>query len=175
MNRRTILTLTIAAAILIAEQWRVPPGSARPVQKPGLALFTEDEAKELRMSEQEWPRIGRTRAVSAGPRIVVENPEVKETSDGPTIEARTPTSLLMLFEQTRAPIDMGSLHIDARKGFFTKSLTGLLKRYVHETTLRVEDLTIPEGRFLVVVQIADTHGVGTVAKYRLRVKPSENQ
>jgi hypothetical protein len=116
-----------------------------------LQLFSAADAHQLNLTDQEWHRVHRTRSTgaAAGPRIVIQKPTLKESSDGPTIETVTPAT--------------------ARKGFFSKSLTDLLKPYVNGTALQVQDVAIPEGRFRIEIVIADKNGAKTVETYRLQV------
>jgi hypothetical protein len=77
---------------------------------------------------------------------------------------------LLLFEANRAPVDMDSLPVMARKWFFTKSLTALLRPYIWGTTLQGQEVKIPEGRFLLEIEIADVLGMKTVETYRVKVR-----
>ena len=135
----------------------------------GLVLFSNDEAAQLRYAAGEWPPRIRKRSLSTGPKVIVEQPKLKTAEGGEQIDLKVPASLVVRFEETGAPVDMGSLEVNARKGFFSKSLTGLLKPYVQGTTLKVEELEVPTGNFLVEIQIADTKGSQTSESYRLQV------
>jgi hypothetical protein len=105
-----------------------------------------------------------------GPRILMQSPQLNETRVERTIETVTPLDLLILFEANRAAVDMDSLQVTARKWLFTKSLTALLRPYIQGTTLQGEEVKIPEGRFLLEIEIADVHGVKTVETYRVKVR-----
>src|SRR5215471_3065859 len=99
--------------------------------KSPLQLLTSDEAKQLRLTEQEWRQPQpRMRALSLGPRIVIQMPTVKDTEAGREITTVTPTELQVSFEESQAPVDMDSLEVRARKGIFSKSLTSLLRPYI---------------------------------------------
>lgn len=139
------------------------------VSRRAVILLAPDEARELRFSDEDWPRIPRRRAIEAGPRVVFQRPEVHESDEGPTVEMTTPGSLLVRFEATQAPVNMSSLRVTARKGFFSKSLTELLQAYVRGTTVDVGRLEVPSGRFVIEIAVADQHGTETVAAYRFRV------
>jgi len=73
-------------------------------------------------------------------------------------------------QETGAPVDMGSLEVRAKKGFFSVSLTDRLKPYLRGATLEATAIKIPEGRFLIQVEIADRSGGRTVDTFRLEVK-----
>jgi hypothetical protein len=105
-----------------------------------------------------------------GPRIVMQSPQFHETRVERTIETVTPLDLLILFEANRAPVDMDSLQVTARKWLFTKSLTALLRPYIWGTTLQGLEVNIPEGRFLLEIEIADVDGAKTVETYRVKVR-----
>lgn len=100
----------------------------------------------------------------------MQSPQLNETGVDRTIETVTPLEPLILFEANHAAVDMDSLQVTARKWFFTKSLTALLRPYVRGTTLQGEEVKIPEGRFLLEIEIADVHGVKTVETYRVKVR-----
>jgi uncharacterized protein YndB with AHSA1/START domain len=149
-------------------------GTAAPAfarQTGGVVLLTPEEAKQLRMTMRDWPPTRRTRGlvVPAGPRIVVQTPQLKDTGTGQTIETVTPANLVITFEQNAAPVDMHSLQVTARKGLFSKTLTEILAPYVQGTTLQVRNATIPQGNFLIEIEIADGKGARTVETYRLHV------
>jgi hypothetical protein len=136
-----------------------------------LVLFTPAEAERLRVSEAEWtiPRRTRAAGVITGPRIEIKAPDITTAADGPVIQTNTPASLTVVFEANGAEVDMTSLAVTARKGIFSKSLTDLLKPYVRGTSLQVDGVAIPSGRFLIEIAIADKTGVRTAETYRLEV------
>jgi len=134
-----------------------------------LLLLTPGEAAQLRMGpDDSMPPV--TRSIPPGPRIVVREPTVTRTADGAVIETTPSTRLIVLFEPNRAPVDMDSLEIRARKGPFAVSLTSRLKPYVHGTSLEADGVTVPEGRFVVQIEILDRSGAKTVETYRLDVR-----
>jgi hypothetical protein len=116
------------------------------------------------------PPRGTLTAGALGPRIVMQSPQLHETRVERTIETVTPLDLLILFEANRAPVDMDSLQVTARKWLFTKSLTALLRPYIWGTTLQGLEVKIPEGRFLLEIEIADVDGAKTVETYRVKVR-----
>jgi hypothetical protein len=79
-------------------------------------------------------------------------------------------SLLVLFEERGAAVDMPSLRVQARKGLFSKSLTETLQPYVRGTRVEAQAVQVPEGRFLIQIAIADLQGRTTSEAYRLEVK-----
>ena len=145
-------------------------GGGEPAEKPGLFLLTPQEAKQLDLAEGQWRPIPRTRDIPRGPRVVVKRPQVLDTTDGPIIQTGSPTAFIVSFEENRAPVDMDSLEIRARKGIFSKSLTDRLKPYLRGTAIEAEAVNVPEGRFLIQIEIADKTGEKTVETYRLEVK-----
>jgi hypothetical protein len=89
--------------------------------------------------------------------------------DVPTIETPTPANLVVLFEPRNSPVDMKSLDVEAHKGFFSKSLTALLRPYIHGDAIELSKVEIPAGRFMLDITIADQVGDTTDATYRLEV------
>ncbi len=146
-------------------------GAAVARETGGVVLLTPEEAKQLRMTRHDWPPTRRPRVlvVPAGPRIVVQTPRLRDTSTGQTIDTVSPANLVIRFEQNAAPVDMHSLQVTVRKGLFSKSLTEILAPYVQGTTLQVRNATIPQGNFLLEIEIADGNGAKTVETYRLHV------
>ena len=67
------------------------------------------------------------------------------------------------------PVDMSSLHVVAKKGFFSKTLTSRLKPYVNGTTLAAKGVKIPKGKFFIEFTIADQKGSKTTESYLLKV------
>jgi hypothetical protein len=135
-----------------------------------LALLTPEEAAQLRLTEQEWQPAPRLRALPSGPRIVIQRPTVSNAADGPLIETVSPTDFVISFEANRAPVDLDTRQIEARKWLFTKSLTARLKPYVQGTSLQATGVSIPEGLFVIQIEIADIAGAKTVGTYRLMAR-----
>lgn len=148
----------------------LPGGVIASAGQGGLILLTPQEATQWSLGEGDWPPAARLRGLPRGPRVVIQHPAVKDTGDGPLIEAAPPVNFVISFEQNREPVDMDSLEVKARKGFFSLSLTSRLKPYVRGTSLQAEGLTIPDGRFLIQIEIADTAGTRTIETYRLDVR-----
>jgi hypothetical protein len=138
-------------------------------EQEGFALFSEDEAMQLRLDDEEWRSVPITRSISLGPSITIQAPNVSTQKGGATIEAPTPADLWVLFEDKKAPVDMTSLRIKIKKGFLSKSLTDRLQPFIQGNSLRGEKLEIPRGRYSVEFSIADTDGSRTVETYRLLV------
>ena len=135
-----------------------------------LVLLTPEEAAQLRLTEEEWQPLTRLRTVSLGPRIVIKRPPVKDAADGPTIETVSPTEFMIFFEENRAPVDMNSLQIEAKKWLFTISLTPRLRPYIQGTSLQAKGVQAPEGSFVIQIEIADVAGAKTVGTYRLMAR-----
>jgi hypothetical protein len=85
-------------------------------------------------SEASWtattPTRGTLTSDALGPHILLHSPQPNETGVERRIETVTPLDLLILFEANHAAVDMDSLQVTARKWFFTKSLTALLRPYI---------------------------------------------
>jgi hypothetical protein len=158
------------ALLLGVELYQAGLGWAQQPGRKRILLLTPQEAEQLRLTVDEWRQSTRMRALPTGPRIVVRYPEINETEAGPVIEAISPTSLSLRFEETQAPVDMTSLQVKATKGIFTKSLTSLLQPHIQGTSLDVENVEIPEGRFRITIEIADVEGATTVETYGLEVR-----
>lgn len=135
---------------------------------PFQLLPDESEVSELQLTEEEWnASIERLRELSEGPRIIIKKPQVDfETS---TIVLNTPADLLVFFEKNREPVDMNSLNVVAKKGFFSKSLKERLEPFIQGTTLDVQNMELPSGKFRILISIADESGKKTKQEYRLRV------
>lgn len=134
-----------------------------------VVLFTAQDARRLRLSNEEWDHIPQSRALSAGPNIIIRNPQVVP-GEVPTIETRTPANLVVRFEARNSPVDMSSLEVEAHKGFFSKSLTDLLRPYIHGDAIELSGVEIPAGKFMLVISIADQARDTTTATYRLEVE-----
>ncbi len=158
------------AGILLLGLVGLGVGAIEAATRPGVILFTPDEAKALAFTAGEWRPIVPMRSIPPGPRVVVQHPAVVETSAGPTIATGSPTDLRISFEPTRGPVDMESLEVRAKKSIFSVSLTDRLKPYVRGTNLEATGVNVPEGRFLIQVEIADKSGAKTVETFRLEVK-----
>jgi len=142
-------------------------GQMQSVGQRTLALLTPNEATQLRITEEEWQPPPRTRALSIGPRIIIKRPPIKDVADGPLIETISPTDLMIFFEENRASVDMNSLQVEAKKWLFTLSLTARLRPYIQGTSLQAKGVQVPEGLFVIQIEIADVAGAKTVGTYRL--------
>jgi len=139
--------------------------------KQRLVLFSDWEAPQLNLTDEQWRRVGPSlREFPLGPHIIIQRPTVQDQSANPTIVTFSPVDLMIAFEENRAPVDMGSLQVIAKKGFFSKSLTGLLRPYIRGTFLEARGVKIPSGRFRIRISIADQKGAKTEKEFRLRIK-----
>jgi hypothetical protein len=145
-------------------------GHTQPRSQERLVLFAPREAEQLRFREDAWQVPPRTRTLQVGPRIVIQHPQVTDSNNGPIIDTVSPTDFFVVFEANRTPVDMESLRIAAKKGPFSKSLTDQLRPYIRGTSLRAEAVTIPAGRFLIQIEIADQGGAKTDGHYLLQVR-----
>ena len=164
------LVLSCIFSLIIAS-FSAPLGLAGDFQNnsdPSFFLSFE-EAEQLRLSDHEWamPPI-RTRGISSGPIITFQTPPLSNNGN-PTLEASSPLSLMVIFEEKNAPVDMASLEVVAKKGFFSKSLTDRITPFVDGTTLKASGLEIPKGKFKIQIVIADIQGNQTSNEYRLMV------
>ena len=144
-------------------------GQMQSVGQRTLVLLTPKEAMQLKLTEEEW-QAPRTRAPSLGPRIIIKRPPVRDAADGPIIETISPTDFIIFFEENRAPVDMNSLQIEAKKWLFTLSLTSRLKPYIQGTSLQAKGVEVPVGLFVIQIEIADIAGAKTVGTYRLMAR-----
>ena len=142
-----------------------------------LFLLTEEEAAQLRLPAEpdRFLKSGPPqKTLSSGPRIVFKRPDLVDDSTAlPTVVVTTPLNLLIVFEPNREDVDMASLEVYAKKGWFTKSLTSRLKPYVVGTTLAAEGLDIPVGTFRIEIEIADRNGTQTTQAYYLAVREAD--
>jgi hypothetical protein len=164
LNRKACLVIVAVVLGLVTG------GQIQPAGQQILALFTPEEAAQLRLTEEEWRPPPRVRALPAGPRIVFQHPPIRAAADGPMIETVSPTDFVISFEANHAPVDMDSLQIGAKKWLFSMSLTSRLRPYIQGTSLEAKGVSIPEGLFVIQIEIADTAGAKTVGTYRLMAK-----
>jgi hypothetical protein len=139
-----------------------------------LMLLTPDEAAQLRLGRDEVIAGEPGLRGTAGPRIVVRKPTVRQTSEGAVIETTPSTHFLIMFEPNGSPVDMDSLEIKARKGILSMSLTPRLKPFIEGTSLKADSVSVPEGRFLIQIEILDKAGARSVEKYRLDVRAASS-
>jgi len=164
LHRIACLGLTVVLLLLASAC------QTQPVGQRMLALLTPEEAAQLRLTQEEWQPPPRMRALPSGPRIVFQRPPVQDAADGPLIETVSPTDVVISFEANRTPVDMDSLQIEAKKWLFSKSLTARLKPYIQGTSLHATGVSIPEGLFVIQIEIADITGAKTVGTYRLMAR-----
>lgn len=134
-----------------------------------LFLLTPDEATRLQLGQQDEVPEQIVRG-TVGPRVLVRQPSVRHTPDGSVIETTPSTRFLIVFEPNGAPVDMDSLEIKAKKGILSMSLTPRLKPFIQGTSLIADSVSVPEGRFLIQIEILDTAGARAVETYRLEVR-----
>ena len=174
MYSRFFLILITGVSICICSHAYSEPSGA-----PDFFLLTPNEAQKLRFSVQEWDYFQQNLAFGFGstsdekspngPHIIIQNPKVHSDSEGPTIRCASPLSLKVLFQENRAPVNMNSLDVTAKKGIFSKSLMQRLRPFIHQNIISAENIEIPPGRYCVVVSIADLNGATTVKTYGLEV------
>ncbi len=138
----------------------------------GFMLLSFEEAKELNLDETEWDKgsMPKSLGFGIGPKIVFENPTIKETDKGMLIDSPSQMNLLVLFEDGISPVDMSTLEIKAKKGWFSKSLTKRLKPYLHGNSLKAENVKIPSGRFKLEIAVADKDGNESIQEYLCEIR-----
>ena len=172
---RSICCVLIAAAILIdvaVDSTQPPIATAAQTKPSALVLFDRRDAVKLKLTEREWNHIPIARELQAGPRIIVTSPLITQSDGVPTIETTSPANLTVMFDDAESRVDMSTLEVRARKGFFSKSLTTMLRPFIHRNALEVSNAIIPPGRFMLEVSIADQAGNRTDETYRLEITPS---
>lgn len=170
-KRESVRGVVLCACGLAAVAWAIGPlrrAWGGPPKEDIVLLFTPQEARKLQLTDHEWRHVPRARALPAGPEIIVRRPQIKP-GEVPTIETQSPTDLDVIFEPRDAPVRMDSLNVEARKGFFSRSLTEMLRPYIHGDSIEVSQVQIPTGRFLLDISIADTSGNTSDTTYRLEV------
>ena len=152
-----------------------------------LHFFTTEEARKLSLSEKEWQQliieshigvldnklIPSSSISKKGPEIIIKTPPVEIDNTGITIETYSPTDLIISFIKTGSAIDIESLKVVAKKGFFSVSLTDRLKPYMEGTSINAKKIKIPKGKFLIQISIADLNGVETTKTIRMIVLPNK--
>jgi hypothetical protein len=155
-----VLALVLHSAVFLATA----------AQEEGVVLFTEEDARALRVQENDWDPVPRARSAPLGPIISIRAPEIKIIDGGETIQTNSPTTMMVIFEENQAPVDMSSLEVKAKKGIFSKSLTDTLKPYIEGTTLAVDNIEVPSGKFQIEIVVKDLKGHETMQTYRLVVE-----
>ncbi|MGE4298016.1 MAG: hypothetical protein AB7E47_08310 [Desulfovibrionaceae bacterium] len=138
----------------------------------GAVLFSPEDAQALRLDQQEWDAAGMTAKalnLSPGPGIRVVVPDVVETESGPIVAVPPVATILVEFLENTAPVDMATLDIVARKGWFSRSLTAKLAPYVEGTRLQARNLRIPTGQYKLEMRIKDIAGHATEQTFRFEV------
>lgn len=166
MTKQICALLIAAMAVLVlAYPQTIPAGDA-------FSLLSVEEAKELQLGDAEWEAgaIPKSAGLGIGPKIVFEAPEVQATDKGLLIDSPSTMSLLVVFKDNISPVDMKTLKIRARKGWFSKNLTDRLAPYLSGTSLKAENVKIPAGRFKLEIKIADTSGHESVQEYLCQIR-----
>lgn len=135
-------------------------------------LFSLEEANELRLDDAEWEEGGQPKAIGfgVGPKIIFESPVVKETDKGLLIDAPSQMDLLVVFRDGVSPVDMETLEIRARKGWFSKNLTKRLQPYLEGKSIKAENVKIPSGRFKLEIKVADAAGNESLQEYLCEIR-----
>ena len=109
-------------------------------------------------------------ANNKGPHIILKHPALMRTASMQTIRTTTSAHFELVFEPREAPVDMYSLTVWAHKGIFKKSLTDWLKPYIHGNAIIVDGIKLPQGEFVLEIQIADRGGEQASQKFRVFVQ-----
>ncbi|WP_319581695.1 hypothetical protein [uncultured Pseudodesulfovibrio sp.] len=137
-----------------------------------LSLLSADEAQELALDDAEWEKGVASKGIGfgVGPKIVFESPEVENTDNGMVIKSPSQLSLLVVFKDGVAQVDMNTLNIRARKGWFSKNLTQRLAPYLEGNSIKAENVEIPSGRFKLEIKIADSKGNESIQEYLCEIQ-----
>ncbi len=148
----------------------IMPGSS--TADDSFMLLSFEEAKELDLDDAEWDKGGIPKALGygIGPKIIFERPTVKETDKGLLINSPSQMDLVVLFKDGISPVNMKTLKIKAKKGWFSKSLTKRLKPYLLGQSIRANDIKIPSGRFKLEIKVADKDGNESVQEYLCEIR-----
>jgi len=148
----------------------VVPGA--PLAEDAFMLLSFDEAQELQLDDAEWAKGGMPKSLGhgIGPKIVFESPMVKETDKGLLIDSPSQMDLVVLFKDGISPVDMETLNIKAKKGWFSKSLTKRLEPYLLGQSIRANDVKIPSGRFKLEIKVADKDGNESIQEYLCEIR-----
>lgn len=135
-------------------------------------LLSFEEAKELTLDDAEWEKGGTPKSLGfgVGPKIVFESPSVKETDKGMLISSPSQMDLLVLFKDGISPVDMETLNIKAKKGWFSKNLTKRLEPYLLGPSIRANNVKIPSGRFKLEIKVADKDGNESIQEYLCEIR-----
>jgi len=142
----------------------------------GDALFTDDQAKVLRYSHDEWKKeVLPTNKPDTldHPSIIFEEPTVENTDKGPTIVAVDPASVYIVIKQNSSPLDPGTLKVWGEKFFIHVDVTDKVLKYFKTDSkgayIKADSIHIPKGHYKVGMSIADVNGKKTEKKFRLDV------
>ncbi len=135
-----------------------------------LSLFTEDELHNLGYLQSEWQKEiekyrdfkNRYQKKSLGPIVSVKVPEAIED----IYRSHRPLQLLVHLKGGQAALNMDSLVVKGKRGFFTVDITHriqpfLRKPFTNEDADYVIDAKIPllrAGRYLLIMSIEDVRG-----------------
>ena len=145
--------------------------------KEPLVLITDDEAKNLKFADSEWEKENIRndhRALTSGPSIIIEEPDVVHTDKGPTIIAIDPADIYVLFKGNNSALDLSSLDVWAEKYFFKINVTSRVRPYIkidkEGAQLHAESVHIPKGKYKIGFKISDINGQEARGKYLLKVE-----
>lgn len=161
-----------ATGLVIAVCFLAASGCDEQTPARGVKLFTEEQAREIRLTDEEWDVVERQRGVPPGPRIVVHQPEVVETDSGAAATVASPFDFIVLFEANQAAVDMETLDIFAKRRLvpIKHQLTPYLLPFINGDALRAREVETPRGRYLIHIAIADAEGRLSETEFRLHVR-----
>ena len=132
--------------------------------------FSAADAENLRLTEED---IGFLSAQSkaftqGGPEIMWVYPKLSGdagSSKDNRVAFSSPSTLTLEFKKTMSDIDFDTLDVRGRKFGFSKSVTELVRPYLHGNVLDAKNVELPKGKFLVEVEIHDVDGRKTVRPF----------
>lgn len=166
MIRKMCLSLVAGLVVCLA---LIPQMS---FAEDGFMLLSVQEAKELQLDDAEWEEGGMPKSFGfgIGPKIIFESPQVEETDKGLIIASPSQMDLLVVFRDGVSPVDMETLNIKAKKGWFSKNLTKRLQPYLHGQSLKAENVKIPSGRFKLEIKVSDHKGNESLQEYLCEIR-----
>ena len=140
-------------------------------------FFTDKEAEQLRYSDKEWSKefVARHKPDTLDrPSIKIEEPDVEDTENGPTILAVDPTNVFVQVKQNDSELDPGTIKVWGEKFFVKIDVTERMLKYFKTTKegaiIHAKNIHIPHGHYKIGISIADMNGKKTEKKYRLKVE-----
>jgi len=99
-------------------------------------FFTDKEAEQLHYSDKEWGKevVPRHKPDTLDrPSIKIEEPDVEDTDNGPTILAVDPTNVFVQIKQNDSELDPGTIKVWGEKFFVKIDVTERVLKYFKTT------------------------------------------